>query len=407
MSPETRKRVVSMIKDAVDQGLCVKKATSLVGISDSTYYIWKDEPELVDKRTKPHRTKREGVVTNPQTKMAIPQEVREKIIAQLRDPQMAHLSPRHIQIWSTINSGVHLASVRTYQRIAKEIGRTFKKSHKRSGGMVNPDGKIVVRRRSCRADRPNQVYMWDISYLKNQNGKKVYLFLVEDLYSRKIVGSEFFDSQTAENAVKFFKRILEENGITKAHKLVVHSDNGPAMRSLPLIKLFAEYGIQLSLSRPHISNDNPFIESLFRTLKHAYGCNVRHVITVDECNKVLAKIVHSYNYERPHSSIGYVTPGIRHEGIDKENEFLNTLKKAQEAHFIAHKNRYIGKKMRKYERVGAQFLNPDLGVRVINGIEEVPASGFLSRWASLMLKNGSLVMATHKPSDKNSDFAPL
>ncbi|WP_317383568.1 hypothetical protein [Anaerobiospirillum succiniciproducens] len=116
-----------MIKDAVDQGLCVKKATNLVGISDSTYYIWKDEPELVDKRTKPHRTKREQVVTNPQTKMAIPQDVREKIIAQLRDPQMAHLSPRHIQIWSTFNSGVHLASVRTYQRIAKEIGRTFKK----------------------------------------------------------------------------------------------------------------------------------------------------------------------------------------------------------------------------------------------------------------------------------------
>lgn len=296
--------------------------------------------------------------------------VREQIIKDLLNPELADMSIRRLHHYLQSN-GIYRACERTYYRIAKEIGlsssTTKKKKSKKSESIVKTQVRLPLK-----ADGPNQVWVWDISYFKAFNGTKfVYLFAVMDLYSRKIVHAKFYDNQEAATSVEFFKEAFKKNGITPATKLHIHSDNGSAMRSELTVNLFKQYGVELDTNRPLHSNDNPHIESYFGTVKGPYDFKVTNCTSLEECNERLDILVHKYNFLYPHSALNGVPPGIRHDGVEAEKAYLKRMHDVHKEHFEAHAERYPRKYMRSYERAGAQYLSPTAR-QVSEGIEKDP-----------------------------------
>jgi transposase InsO family protein len=122
--------------------------------------------------------------------------------------------------------------------------------------------------RPLTARQPDQIYCWDITYLPTQvRGDYFYLYLFVDLFSRKIVGWQVFDSESAQRASDLLKDICARQGIAPG-QLVVHSDNGSPMRGETMLATMQRLGVAPSRSRPSVSNDNPYSEALFRTLKY-------------------------------------------------------------------------------------------------------------------------------------------
>ena len=386
MSPEARKTIVNLITEYSKNGLSVKKSCKVLDISDSTFYEWKHNPDQVDKRIKGNFDPKQRKVTNPQTEMALNISERQEIVKQLKDPKYAHLSIRQLHQTMLNERGKYLASVSSYYRIAREEGLINHAAKKRVNRF--PQDKIdFERRKSCCATEPNQVWMWDISYFSYRNDKSfVYLFAAVDLYSRKIVAAKFYRDQCADSAVEFFKTAFTNNGISPLNNLVIHSDNGAAMRSELTVNLFKQYGAQLSLSRPSVSNDNPFIESLFRSLKYPYNLDVSSLDKLEQCNVRLDRIVQSYNNDLPHSSLNFVPPAVRHAVKEDEKRYLAKCRQAHEEHFKQHPERYIAGKMRAYEPEGAQYLNPSAEM-VINDHKEMSPSKSLKTWAKRLEKN--------------------
>ena len=168
------------------------------------------------------------------------------------------------------------------------------------------------------ASAPNQLYSWDITFLPTLvRGKffKAYVFM--DIYSRKIVGAEVHEEECSSLAKNLLSGIYVNEGISP-EELTVHSDNGSPMKGGTLLALLQSLGVVPSYSRPRVSNDNAFSESLFRTLKYCPQYPVVGFETLEDAREWLARFVDWYNNEHLHSGIKYVTPSQRHSGEDKE-----------------------------------------------------------------------------------------
>jgi len=167
-----------------------------------------------------------------------------------------------------------------------------------------------------RAVRTNQVWSWDITYLPTVvRGRFLRLYLVIDVWSRRIVGWEIHDEESAERAAMLIQRICTESGIDPTG-LVLHSDNGKPMRGSTMIATLQWLGIVPSFSRPHVCNDNPYSEALFRTLKHTSAYPRLPFVNSEAADRWVTRFVTWYNTEHHHSAIRYVTPHQRHTGAD-------------------------------------------------------------------------------------------
>jgi transposase InsO family protein len=166
------------------------------------------------------------------------------------------------------------------------------------------------------AVRSNQVWSWDITYLPTVTcGRFFRLYLVMDVWSWRIVGWEVHDDELAEHAATLIQRICVETGVDP-HGLVLHSDNGKPMRGNTMITTLQWLGIVPSFSRPHVCNDNPYSEALFRTLKHTPAYPRLPFASRDAARQWVTHFVAWYNTEHRHSAIRYVTPDQRHSGAD-------------------------------------------------------------------------------------------
>ena len=144
--------------------------------------------------------------------------------------------------------------------------------------------------------------------------------MIMDIYSRKIVGWEIHDQQTDELASKLALRAYISENIT-GDGLVLHSDNGSPMKGATMLATLQTLGVAASFSRPSVSNDNPFSEALFKTLKYKPGYPVKPFESLDESRDWVLTFVHWYNYEHKHSNLKFVSPALRHEG--KDTQILN------------------------------------------------------------------------------------
>ena len=198
----------------------------------------------------------------------------------------------------------------TFYRVLREANQL---SHRQASRPVKHHKPTA-----CMASGPNQVWSWDISYLPSQiRGMYFYLYLVMDIFSRKIVGWSIHESESSELGAALIKQTCLDEKIER-DQVTLHSDNGPPMKGMTMLVMLQTLGVIPSFSRPSVSDDNPFSESLFKTLKY------HPTFPMTSCFETIAtariwveRFVEWYNHRHLHSALKFVTPHQRHTGEDK------------------------------------------------------------------------------------------
>ena len=287
--------------------------------------------------------KRKGPVKIPGNKLRL-EEV-EKIVNTCTSQRFMDLPPSQI-IPLLADDGIYLASESTFYKIlkARKLLEHRGKSKRKS---LNKPAPLI-------ATRPNMIYSWDITYLKSSvAGRFYYLYLFMDIYSRKIVGWRVHECESMEYSARLVEEICLREGILE-NQVVLHSDNGGAMKGATMLATLQRLGIVPSFSRPSVSDDNPFSESLFKTLKYCPQYPSKPFSSSDDANGWVGKFVHWYNEVHLHSGIKFVTPSSRHAG--KDLEILNARKKVYEEARLKNPNRW-SRGTRNWQKIEEVYLN--------------------------------------------------
>jgi putative transposase len=308
-----------------------------VGLSARTIERWRSRPDGDDRRSGPHR--------RPANALSPIEEA--QIVSVLRCPRYAHLSPKQL-VPQLADAGLYLASESTVYRLQRRLGL-----RKRKRTLVRTD---VTRASNLhRACGPNQVWSWDITWLPTTvRGVYLHLYLVMDVWSRKIVGWRIANTGSAAIASELITRACEEGNVDP-RGLVLHSDNGKPMRASTMLATLQWLGVIPSFSRPHVSDDNPYSEALFRTLKHTPAYPRTPFPGITFAKRWVERFVTWYNCEHRHSAIRYVTPDERHGG--RENRILDRRHELYQWARDANPERWSGR-TRNWTPVGLVILNP-------------------------------------------------
>ena len=236
-------------------------------------------------------------------------EERHRIIEVCNQTLYASLPPSQI-VPKLADQGEYIASESSFYRVLKSVGQLHQRGRSKKRHKPKPPTT------HCAAN-PNEVWSWDVTYLPTlTRGWFYYLYLIMDIYSRKIVGWEVHDKEQGELAAQLIERsVLAERCYRQP--LILHSDNGSPMKSYTMQSKLIDLGITPSHSRPHVSNDNAFSESLFRTLKYCPQWPSRGFKDIESARKWVSDFVDWYNNEHCHSKINFVTPAQRHQGVHK------------------------------------------------------------------------------------------
>lgn len=234
-------------------------------------------------------------------------------------------------------------------RILDEYGQTNKRIKTRAA-RNKPDTYI--------AKKPNQVWTWDITYLKTKvKARYLKLYMILDIYSRMIVSWEIHEKESGEYATKLLeKATMKEKINSRKDLLVLHSDNGAPMRCESMKAKMEELGVISSYSRPRVSNDNPYSESLFKTVKYRPIYPKNGFKTIEEAREWVYNFVIWYNTEHLHSGINYLTPKSMHE--QKTKPITTNRKKVYEKARETHPERFNKSKKRNFEPPEKVALNP-------------------------------------------------
>jgi transposase InsO family protein len=257
------------------------------------------------------------------------EDERQLVLATCNEARFSSLPP--LQIVPTLqDEGVYIASESTYYPVLKADKLS---NHRGRSRHVTTRSKPMA----YQAKNPNEIWSWDITYCPSIiKGQFYYLYMFEDIYSRKIVGYEVHKQECGELAVQFMQRnMLREQCFNQP--LVLHSDSTP-MKCLTMKAKLEELGVTASLSRPSVSNDNPYSEALFRTLKYRPEWPSKGFKNLVETREWGDKFVTWYNEEHKHSKLNFVSPSERHRMQD--GGVLSHRKAVIEA--AQEKTQYVG-----------------------------------------------------------------
>jgi transposase InsO family protein len=285
-----------LVEEAVANGARLSRACEAIGLSTRTLQRWVTRTD--DGRCGPNRA--------PANKLSDAE--RRKVIAVATSPEFRDASPKQI-VPQLADRGIYIASESTMYRVLHDA----ELQHHR--GRARPP---MSRPREHRADGPWQLASWDITYLPSRvRGQFFYLYLVEDVWSRKVLGWAVHEAESAEHAAALVERIRDEAGANvDLAGWILHSDNGSAMKGATMLATLQRLGVVPSFSRPRVSDDNPYVESLFRTAKYCPHFPLRRFDSIDDASAWVAGFVGWYNDEHQHSGIGFVAPSDRHAGRD-------------------------------------------------------------------------------------------
>ena len=336
-----RASLLALIEQAWRSGARLRVACALVGLHVRTLERWKRaDGQHGDRRAAGKRR-----VTIPANKLSDAE--RAQVLQVLNSAPFKDLPPSQI-VPRLADQGRYVASESTLYRLLRETGQLGHRRLERAAQQRHKPRALV-------ATAPNQVYCWDITYLPTQvRGAYFYLYLFVDLFSRKIVGWQVFDCESAQLASELLVDICQRHGVVP-DQLTVHSDNGAPMRGETMLVTMQRLGVAASRSRPAVSNDNPFSESLFRTLKYRPELPLKPLEDVLQARRWAHELVHWYNHEHHHSAIRFVTPQQRHERLDEA--ILNERAKVYAAARQANPNRWSGK-ARNWAPITEVNLNP-------------------------------------------------
>ena len=262
--------------------------------------------------------------------------------------EFVSLSPHQI-VPKLADRGIFLASESTFYRVLKSEKMSVHRGHSKP--------RIVARPRSYEAIMPNQIYSWDITYLQSSVRGEfyyLYLYLFLDVFSRKIVGWEIHTRQEANLSAILLEEICKNQKIEK-NMLTVHSDNGGPMKGATMLATMQRLGVVPSFSRPSVSNDNPYSEAMFKTLKYCPMFPSKAFEDIDEARVWMETFTQWYNADHLHSGINFVTPNSKHAGLD-----IEILRNRNDVYQLAKQknpNRWAGK-TRNWDAVAVVKLNP-------------------------------------------------
>ena len=229
---------------------------------------------------------------------------RQAILAVLHSPRFQDCSPTEVYA-TLLDEGIYLASERTFYRLLADQGET----HERRDQLVHP----AYAKPELLATRPNEAWSWDITKLLGPTKwTYFYLYVILDIFSRYVVGWMIAYQEQAALAERLIAETLAKQEIP-AGQLTIHADRGAAMTSKPVAFLLADLGVTKTHSRPHVSNDNPFSEAQFKTLKYRPGFPARFA-NIEEARSFAQEFFPWYNTQHRHAGIGLLTPEAVHYG---------------------------------------------------------------------------------------------
>ena len=334
-----------LIDEAVGSGAKLPKACKVLDITDRTYYRW----QRLNREHDSYEDRRKYADHSDPANKLSPEE-RQKVLDTVHSEEYADLPPCQI-VPALADKGEYIASESTMYRILRE---EKEQNHRGRSQEPHKHGKPT----SYCATAPNQVWTWDITYLKGPiKGLFFYLYLIIDIFSRDIVGWEVWAEESAEHASELIKRTCLRQKRLTTMPLVLHSDNGSPMKGATMLAALYDLGITPSNSRPRVSNDNPYSESLFKTLKYRPNYQPKGFETIEEAREWCQLFVKWYRYDNHHSGIKFLTPAQRHAG--RSEEILKNRHDVYEAAKAAHPERWNGRETRNWDNITEVWLNPD------------------------------------------------
>jgi putative transposase len=252
---EDRQILLRDIGQARTEGARLASACAQAGIDASTLRRWQAGAGL-------HQGDRRPAADRPPPSHALSEAERARIIAVANEPRFADTPPARI-VPELADEGIYIASESSFHRVLRAHGQMNRRGRAQPPRSSRPPTTHI-------ASRPGDVWCWDVTFLPTQiQGRWFYFYLILDLYSRKIVGFEVHDTDSAEHAAHLAKRTALAEGVhTKSARPVLHGDNGATLKATTVLAMLYWLGIKPSYSRPRVSDDNAFAEALFRTAKY-------------------------------------------------------------------------------------------------------------------------------------------
>jgi putative transposase len=304
--------------------IAVRDACDAVGVAQASYYRrHRQSPPPPRPASVSHRDR-----SQPR---ALSKAERTAILDELHSERFVDASPT--EVWATLlDEGRYLGSISTFYRLLRAAGESRERRRQATHpATVKPE--LV-------ATEPNQVWSWDITKLRGPaKWTWYYLYVILDIFSRYVVGWMLASRESAALAEVLMRQTCAKQGIGR-EQLTIHADRGSSMTSKPVAFLLADLGVTQSHSRPHVSNDNPFSEAQFKTLKYRPDFPDRFD-SIEAARRHCQLFFGWYNHEHRHTGLGLHTPADVHYGTaaitrDKRAGILT-------AAYAAHPERFVRK----------------------------------------------------------------
>ena len=295
---------------------CTRRSAALLGRSRATHYRHLRGPKMGPPAPRPAPSN------------ALSETERQRVLTVLRSPEFCDLAPA--QIWARLlDDGIWLCSISTMYRLLKIAGENRERRRQRTHPAKKKPELI--------ATAANQVWSWDITKLCGpERGVYYELFVIIDIYSRYVIAWTVAAAETGELAKEFIDTAISGQGVGR-DQLTLHADRGTSMTSKPVAQLLVDLGVARSHSRPHVSNDNPYSEAGFKTLKYcpafpgSFG-------SIQDARTFCETFFAYYNHEHRHSGIGLHTPASVHYGTATEIRAQRTI--TLDAAYTANPDRF-------------------------------------------------------------------
>lgn len=328
--------ILAAVAEARREGARLNRCAETIEIDTRTLQRWESNPAGEDRRRGPKSV--------PHNRLS--DEERQEVTQVLNSAEYCDLSPNQI-VPKLADKGRYIASESTMYRVLREAKLNIHRGRARPRQSLPPSELI--------ANGPDQVWSWDITYLKSPTrGVFFYLYMIVDIWSRKVVGWRVHERECSELAADLVMSAISSEGADPS-ALSLHQDNGGPMKGASLKATLEALGVLASYSRPRVSDDNPYSESLFRTLKYRPGYPRHPFESLQHARLWVSKFVDWYNSEHLHSGITFVTPKQRHEGRDKQT--LEQRSKVYDAARRRHPERWSGS-IRNWSQTDVVVLNP-------------------------------------------------
>jgi putative transposase len=300
----------------------------------SAYRFWKrkENPAAPREPFKPERSLSDGE--------------KEQILVVLHSERFADIAPQEVYA-TLLDEGIYLCSVRTMYRILE--------ANKEVRERRNQAAHVEYAKPELLATRPNELWSWDITKLKGPaKWSYFHLYVIIDVFSRYVVGWMVADRESAELAKRLISETIRKQE-ADPRQLTIHADRGSSMKSKCVALMLSDLGVTKTHSRPHVSNDNPFSESQFKTMKYRPEFPTRFG-SIEDARAFGVGFFNWYNTEHRHSGIALLTPEMVHYGMAEEvrgNRNVTLQQAYQE-----HPERFVRKQPEPPRLPDAVWINP-------------------------------------------------